>query len=217
MRIAVFDVCGTLYRANTTFEFLDFYFQENLKYKFFRKISKSFLGKLLNYPFFRFLKFDVLRYVAIAFLKGETISDVNKAARIFVTQHLAERIQPEIKVLYDKYQKDGYYMILMSGSLDFIISIISEAWGAHDSYSTVLQIKDKKLTGKVAFDQLFNKSHVLDEHYEIIGELIVVSDNASDYQLLKKADTGYAVCNKVKQVTFWQRKNLKNTKLVELL
>tara|TARA_B110001469_G_C9511984_1_gene255125 strand:- start:87 stop:740 length:654 start_codon:yes stop_codon:yes gene_type:complete len=217
MKIAVFDVCGTLYRSNTTFEFLDFYFLDNTRYKLFRIFSKSYIGKLLNYPFFKFFKFDILRFIAISFLKGESTSDVKSATHTFVTEILARKIQPEIQKLYNKYQRDGYYIILMSGSLDFIISTITDEWQANDSYSTVLQIKDNKFTGRVSFDQLFNKCKVLDENYENIDELIVVSDNASDLSLLEKADVGFAVCNKEKHKAFWQRKNLKNTTLIELI
>ena len=49
MQIAVFDVCDTIYRVNTTFGFLDYYFGNNKKYIFFRKITKLFPVRVFNY------------------------------------------------------------------------------------------------------------------------------------------------------------------------
>ena len=43
----LFDICGTIYRSNTTFDFLEFYLKENKCFRLYRAIYKSFLGRLL--------------------------------------------------------------------------------------------------------------------------------------------------------------------------
>ena len=51
MQLAVFDVCDTIYRVNTTFSFLDHFFENNKKYQFYRKMTKFFPIRVVNYFF----------------------------------------------------------------------------------------------------------------------------------------------------------------------
>ncbi|MEZ9057281.1 HAD family hydrolase [Vibrio pelagius] len=216
MKIVVFDVCGTLYRSNTTFDFLDYYFKDNSRYKLFRTVSKTTIAKIFNFPFFRFLKLDLIRMVAISFLKGEDLVEISESAQTFLDSNLHSKIQQPVYDIYSKYKNEGYHIILMSGSLDFLIEMVKDRWGADDAYSTILQLEKGKFTGKISFEQLFNKYDVLTENYCKIDELVVVSDNPSDLDLLSKADKGYAICNKDKNITFWKKKKSKNILLVDL-
>ncbi|PTP29359.1 hypothetical protein CWO07_17760 [Vibrio splendidus] len=216
MKIAVFDVCGTIYRSNTTFEFLDHYFANNYRYRLFRFFSRTFFAKLINYPFFKYFRTDLIRIIAILFLKGESTSAVSESARLFVEQQLNNKVQQPVADLFGKYKREGYYLVLMSGSLDFLITTIQDKWEADDAYSTLLQRENNKFTGSVYFDQLFNKYDVLKNNYKDIEELVVVSDNASDLLLLSKADTAFAICNKQKHIDFWKRQNLSNLSVVDL-
>ena len=44
----LFDICGTIYRSNTTFDFLEFYLKENKRFRLYRAIYKSFFWKVIN-------------------------------------------------------------------------------------------------------------------------------------------------------------------------
>lgn len=214
MKIAVFDVCGTLYDSNTTFDFLDDYFKNDKKYKLFRKFSKSLPGKLFNYPFYRFFKYDIVRIIATGFLKGSNEDELNLATKIFVYEQLESKIKKDIYKLLLEYKEKGFTIVLMSGSYSMIIEHVSDYVDANNLFASELEVIEGKYTGKYSSDQLFNKKEVLLEKYPNITELIVVSDNRTDYELMKEADKGYAVCNKPKQVLFWESKNLAHVEIV---
>lgn len=214
MKLAVFDVCGTLYDENTTFAFLDAYFSDNKKYKYFRKFSKSLVGKLLNYPFYRFLHKDIIRIFALRFLKGESLADIDKAAQEFVSVILPSKIKKDIVSRYLAYQEQGYTMVLMSGSLDVLIRHISVVFSADNFFATELEYEGKLYTGKVSKDQLFNKSEVLQLAYPDIVYLVVVSDNKTDSPLFLLADKAFAVCKKEDQLIYWRSKNISHLELL---
>lgn len=215
MKIAVFDVCGTLYDSNTTFDFLDDYFKNDKKYRLFRKISTSLPGKLFNYPFYRFFKYDIIRIIATSFLKGSNTEDLNIATKKFVYNQLESKIKKEIQQLFTEYKKKGFIIVLMSGSYSMIIEHVSDYFDADGLFASELEVVDNKYTGRYKSDQLFNKKKVLLNTYPDITELIVVSDNRTDYELMKESDKGYAVCNKAQQVLFWESKNLPHVEIVD--
>lgn len=215
MKVAVFDVCGTIYDENTTFAFLDSYFSDNKKYKYFRKLSKSFIWKLINYPFYRFLHKDVTRIIALRFLKDELLIDVDRAAQEFVLVYLPSKIKKDIVSLYHHYRDQGYTMVLMSGSLDVLIRHVSMVFLADTSFATELKYEGSVYTGKVSKDQLFNKSEVLQVAYPNLDYLIVISDNKTDLPLFLLADKSYAVCKNEHQSRYWLSKKISHLELLK--
>lgn len=215
MKVAVFDVCGTIYDENTTFAFLDSYFSDNRKYKFFRKLSKSFIWKVANYPFYRFLHTDITRIIALSFLKGESLSDIDRSAQEFVLVYLPSKVKKNITSLYNYYRDQGFDMVLMSGSLDVLIRHVGLSFMANNTFATELEAKNGVYTGKVSKDQLFNKAEVLQVNYPDLKYLVVVSDNKTDLSLFLLADKAYAVCKKNKQSKYWHSKKISHLEILK--
>lgn len=215
MKVAVFDVCGTIYEENTTFAFLDNYFSNNRKYKFFRKLSKSYIWKVINYPFYRFLHKDITRIIALSFLREELSSDVDQSAQEFVSVYLPSKIKKNIDSLYNYYRDQGFDMVLMSGSLDFLIRHVGLSLMASNTFATELEIKNGVYTGKISKDQLFNKAEVLQVNYPDLEYLVVVSDNKTDLSLFLLADKAYAVCNKEEKLKYWRSKKINHLELLK--
>jgi len=216
MKIAVFDVCGTIYDANTTFDFLDYYFKDNDKYNNFTKLRKVFLVKVSNYIFYKYFKKDITRLIATSFLKNEPIEKVQKSAKQYVNNILSNKIKKQTINLMKTYKNKGFHIILMSGSYNVLIEHIQAYFDTDDYFASKLEIKNSKYTGKYKYDQLLNKKDTLQEYYPNIDELIVVSDNRTDYELMKFATKSYAICNKEKQKKFWETKKLSNNELLVL-
>jgi len=214
MKLAVFDVCGTLYSSNTTFDFLDWYFSKNKKYQFFRKLSKTFLGKILNYPFYKFMKKDLIRLLGTSFLKDKSITEIEIASRKFIIENLDAKKKPDIIKLLETYKNENYEIVLISGSYEFLIKEIALKFEVKNFFATKLQNINGLYTGKLSHDQLFNKIDLIKTIYPKYQELIVVSDNLTDYSLLKAASKGFIVCNKSKHMNFWKEKNLKNCEVI---
>lgn len=206
MKVAVFDVCDTLYDSNTTFDFLDDYFDDNRKYQLFRKCSTSFLGKVLNYPLYRFFNYDIVRVIATGFLRGESQHELEIAVKTFVYEKLSDKVYNSVQELMNTYKDKGFTIFLMSGSYSPIVKYVCDFFEADDFVASELEIVDNKYTGKYVNDQLFNKKKVLLEKYANIDQLVVISDNKTDYDLFEIADKSYIVCNKLKDKIFWSHR-----------
>lgn len=215
MKVAVFDVCGTLYNSNTTFDFLDSYFSENKRYRLFRKISELFPVKVLNHYIYKYIKIDMIRVYGTRFLKNHTTDEIQAYSRSFVHEYLRGKIKKEIVSLLDDYKKDGYEIVLMSGSYEFIIKEVSAYFEVSHFYASKLDISKEIHTGKYENDILLSKLQLLKEEFPTISELIVVSDNKTDLDLMLASNQAFAVCNKKKHFKFWKENNNKKITILE--
>jgi HAD superfamily phosphoserine phosphatase-like hydrolase len=215
MKVLVCDVCGTLYDSNTTFDFLDYYFKDNKKYIFYRKLTKTFPIKLITYPFYKYLKYDIVRYAMTQFLKNENYLMVDKKAEEFVYNILSSKIKREIIKILEEYRNKNYKIILMSGSYDFIVKHVSNYFDTDAFFASQLEEKNETYTGFYAFDNLHSKKDVLKNNYAVIDELIVISDNLTDLELFLIANKSFAICNKSKQIKYWKNKKIDNMELVK--
>jgi len=203
-KIAIFDVCDTLYSVNTTFSFLDKFFFDDKKYLFYRKISKIFLVKLINYIIYRILKIDLIKICGTFFLKGKSYKQIEKFTFKFVNEELEGEIKTVISSKINFFKERGFRIVLMSGSYDFIIKEVADYFNINEFYASKLRVIDGVFTGKYDIDILDNKIDLLKNNYKKIDKLVVISNNKSDLALMKSADQAYAVCNKEKDLKFWK-------------
>src|SRR5262249_7097311 len=103
-RLALFDVCGTLYTSNTTFDFLEYYWSKKggLRFFFFR-LSRSVLGRALWKLISHIWGRDLFRIASIRTLAGERCDEVQSIAQIFVRDVLATRhIVPVLDIVREQ-------------------------------------------------------------------------------------------------------------------
>jgi len=203
MRVAVFDVCGTLYDSNTTFDFLDFIFKESNSYQLFKYLYKSFAIKLITYPLYRFFHYDIIRAMATFFLRGKRVDEVEALVQAFIERDLEKKKIAYTHHLLKEYQKRGFEVILMSGSYDIVIAEIAKKLHLKSFYASSLQRDKERLTGRYEEDILWSKRAIFEKAYGNIEALVVVSDNKTDLPLMMHADKAYAICLKEKQSHFW--------------
>jgi len=204
MKIAVFDVCDTLYSVNTTFSFLDNYFADDKKYLLFRKISKLFPVKVGNYFIYKFFKKDLIRIYATTFLKNSSCKEIQSHSEKFVNEELVSKVKDTTSSMIKEYKNRDYKTVLMSGSYEFIIKEISSYFDADYYYASKLQKVNGSYTGLYDKDILLTKYELLQDEFTTIDELVVVSDNKTDLALMQSADKAYAICNKEKDCSFWK-------------
>ncbi len=204
MKIAVFDVCDTIYKVNTTFSFLDHFCANNRKYLFFRKITRLFPIKVFNYFFYKIFKKDIIRFFGTSFLRGKEVEEVQKYSHIFVHTDLVQEIKDSTVAMLNQYKDQGYQIVLMSGSYTFIIEEVAKYFEVDHFYASKLNTVDKFYTGKYDEDILLSKYELLQNEFKKIDELVVVSDNKSDLELMQAADQSFAVCNKENDIKFWE-------------
>lgn len=204
MKVAIFDVCETIYKVNTTFSFLDNYFYKNKKYIFFRRFAKFLPVKIIAYLFYKIFKKDLIRVCATFFLKGNDVKKVKKYAYDHVNNYLKNKINQEIFKMIKHYKSQGYQIVLMSGSYSFLIEEVAKYLNINFFYASNLCIADKCYTGKYDDDILFNKFDILKNKFKQIEKLIVVSNNKTDLELMTFADQSFAICNKKSDFEFWK-------------
>jgi HAD superfamily phosphoserine phosphatase-like hydrolase len=216
MNVAVFDVCGTLYQSNTSLDFVEFFLRQrkNVAGAAYMKLSRSKPGKLVHYAIARYLKRDVLRSTAAALLRGCTLEELEQASREFVQTVLVQRRKHNVLALLEQYKANGYHVLLLSASFSFVISAVAEEVQADAFIASELKTHNDVIQGTYAIDLLYQKKAVLLEQYPDIAELVVVTDNKADLELLKLASHGYAVYNNTRNYQFWNALNLNHIQLM---
>jgi len=213
IKIAAFDVCGTIYKSNTTFDFLKYYFQDNEKYTIFSRLINTLPVILINKAFTFLFKKDLVRLFATYFLKGERLPKVEAAAKDFVTRHLkGSFIMPTVTLL-KKYKYKGYWILLISGSYDFVVKYVAEEVDADDYFASVLSEKNGIMKGTYEEDLLNNKKKFIFSKYKDVQELVFVTDNKGDLNLIKLADTAYIVAPQ-KKIGFWIKQGIPEENLI---
>ena len=204
------DVCDTLFLSNTTFDYLRWYLRRRSPNKLTRlkllvsKFSPKFWYLILKG---RFQKKDIIRYQAISLLKGESLVRLKAEASLFYEQFLASRKNQKVwKLLTDLHEKfPGDERVLVSSSLDIIISEVADRLGISEFYASELEVRNGIITGRLASD-VHGQKHLLVKHkLEGDYETIAVTDNLSDMEMAKQCGSVYIVVYKPKQLKQWTR------------
>ena len=98
----------------------------------------------------------------------------------------------------------------MSGSYEFIVKEVASFYNVDDYFASELEVENGLFLGIYKKDILLSKLEILKYNYKKFEELIVVSDNKSDLELMKVADKSFAVCNRAKDCSFWNQYNFIN-------
>ncbi|MGL4934737.1 MAG: HAD-IB family phosphatase [Cetobacterium sp.] len=219
-KILIVDICDTLYNSNTTFDFLNFYYSDNPNYKRLNKLRKNIFVKGFNKVFYKVLKKDLVRIIFTFFLKNEKVKDIEIAVENFYNNFLKSR-EKEISLnLLKKYKLEGYDLVIISGTYQFIAKKIGKKLKITKVYGTLLEEKKGKYSGRLKLDMLIYKEKII---REILNEnsnsiLHLLTDNITDYNLVKyteKANIVITDYNKnfwiskkeVKKIYFLQERN----------
>jgi len=212
-KVAIFDVCGTLYNANTSKEFIDWIDLKKNKKRHI--VIHSWVTSKLNAIFYKLTGTDLIRWHYTYKLKGRQQNDINSLACKFVNNILSCKIYPEVHALLRKYQNEGIETILMSASYDILIYHVAKYFNISSFHASILEVTDDGvLTGKLKLDLLGIKHDLLESITNSEIKLIVVSDNKSDIALLRKADKSYIVCHNDKAERFWKNAKLNNKVII---
>ncbi|WP_413604383.1 haloacid dehalogenase-like hydrolase [Escherichia fergusonii] len=188
------DLCDTLIKGNTTFMFLDSFFShhQNNRYWLYRKLSTSFLMRVIFKLFFS-AKIDLNRRIATHFLNGYSIDFL----REHVKWMLVNGIFIENKELVEVIQcakSEHIPVTIVSASLDFIVEVVASHYSIN-YYSSKLAYKDGYCQGRIILDLLFNKNKIFDDVEQNKSAYCFISDNIQDIQILKSCSYGFGVPN----------------------
>lgn len=201
----VFDVCGTLYRSNTTFDFLDYFFKE-VDLKKLKKLLEIRNRKRLVYWYrailFRVFHIDRFRASAVRLLKGYNKTEIEQVAIRFLKDVLDRvKIAESFEILNDVKSANAN-VILASNSIEPVVKAIAERLGV-DYISTSLEEQNGKYTGAIS-EEMTGAKHIKLKKSEVL-EFNVVTDNRSDFHLVKKAKVKMVVIEKEADRKFWDK------------
>jgi len=202
--VAIFDICGTLYRSNTTFDFLDFYWRERgaTWHRHFVRALRSPPGKATHRILSWVMHKDIFRALAVRTLAGQAAVDVEVMARRFVREFLAERRHQEVFALMDSERKAGAKIVLMSSSIHPVVRAVATALDVDRYFCSHLAEVEGRLLGYFSSDIRGKKHDVFEKNYVYEDEFLFVTDNKEDLPLLKKSTCAYIVTSKRRQ-SFW--------------
>lgn len=208
MKIAVFDICGTLYNSNTTFDFLLFYFKRNNRIKFF--LFKLCLSKFIK-VFWKILslcgKQKIIRNFLIGFIKNEPVSKLDTEATLFVESYLELRKIAKVESLLNEKKSKSYKIIFASASIEPVVKAIAKKYKVDKAFYTELEKSHNLFTGKIKYD-IEGRKHMSIETFKKdnkVEEIIFFTDNKEDIQLILNSNHSNVV-SKSKNLSYWQTK-----------
>lgn len=205
--LAIFDVCDTLYAANTTVAYLEHLARRGGHPAVARSIdrwtsrrSPLFLAGAVAH---RLLGRDLARERLIASLHGEPRDTLQAAARDFAANVLPALANAPLIERLEAHRSVGDRVMLLSSSLDIVIAPIATWLGAEFAAST-LGFRDGRCTGKLERDLTGNKGNIVrDMTRDVPSRLIVYTDNRTDLALVRLADRATIVIPRGRRDDRW--------------
>lgn len=211
-KCAIFDVCGTLFDSNTTYDFCLHKFKcekEYLKLIFF-----TFLKiKILSFLIFKIIRCD-LRALIIKQLKGVSRDTLEIIAEDFYDNYLSRKMN--VKVFKELYflKDNGYRIFLASASIDIVISTIAKK-NDIDFISSTLSYNSNFLCDGVLLEDATNRKDVLLEKKFLLTEFdYFYSDNIEDLRLTKKTNVYVYISNSLYSIVKILKYNVENRFLI---
>jgi len=193
----VFDVCNTLYRENTTFEFIRFYNKKRFRWRFVQAAVSRRISPLywIFAVIFKAVGFDVPRRVVIASLANEKEAALRSSARQYVQRRLPMQTITMVHARFRHHRARGDRIVLISNSMNIVIEAIAETLDVEWRGST-LGFDKGRCSGKLEADLTGRKLQVVQTllaEYETPPHLIVYTDNLSDRTLVEAADEAIVI------------------------
>lgn len=207
-KLVVFDICDTLYRSNTTFDFIRFVLNKQ------QQAWKALLLKLyttkysplfvLFYVLQKMLKQDVCKAQSLKLLKGLSKASLDQLAEQFRTDYLSQRAIADTHQMLQQFKASETTIVLLSASIDPVVRAIAQAFDVA-FFCSELAYQDEVFTGQLAFEMTGKKQDKLAAFgADDKTVLTVVTDNFTDKPLMRLAQHRHAVVYSDEGRHYWQ-------------
>ena len=191
MRLVIFDFDGTLTKKDSLGEFLKYYYNKKI---YFKKLA-IFLPTFLLYKF-KIIKNDIAKQRLMEiFFKGKDEDTFKQKAKRFALERVDTFLNDKIYKKFQSHKLNGDRVIIISASFECWIN----EWAKKEkveSLSTILEIKNKKITGRFYTKNCYGKEKVnrLKEYIDIskYDEIISYGDSKGDEKIFA-ISTKYSV------------------------
>ena len=203
-KILAVDLCDTLYKSNTTQDFFNYVFAKDDLYKKLKRKNSSFSFKVVNKLSNKILKKDKSRIVMTKILSGKSLGEIESLVDSFIIDYLEPLKIEKVHKIISEYKMKGYKVIIISASYDFIAKGIVKRLGFDGYITSEAEVLENKYTGKVSRDILYTKFNVFKNKYTVNDNLIMITDNTTDYDFVRETKKSYIVINN-RNKNFWNQ------------
>jgi phosphoserine phosphatase len=189
MKLAVFDLCGTLIRKNTLFELARL-----LDERTSRRIDSQFV-KVID----RLLPVEVRRMLALQTLRGYTSEELDMFSRELVDALKAE-LRSEAMLLLNAYRECGYEIMLLSGAPECAVAAFASYLGITRFAGAKLSFTNEICDGRLLDDPRGHKSELIEALR--VEAFAAVTDNKNDLKLVSGANEKHIFAKKVDE-SWW--------------
>jgi HAD superfamily hydrolase (TIGR01490 family) len=150
VKLAVFDIDGTIFRSSLLIEL----FNELVRVGVFhpqaqRQVERSFrrwLDRTGSYDEY------LIRLVRVFYRYHKSVA---RAAVLPAAQRVIHwqknHVYRYTRDLVTRLRKQGYFLLAISGSPDYIVDIFAKEWGFDAAYGRSLEVRDGIYTGRIMF------------------------------------------------------------------
>lgn len=155
---------------------------------------------MANALFYKITKKDLIRFFEVSKLKGYYKGELYKSAQMFVS--CLPKI-PEVHKILEDAKNKGQKIMLISASLDFIVQAIANDLSVEVMCASKIDWNGDICQGRIKEDMLGRKK--LHIPADILNESIIVTDNITDYDLIKQAKHSYVIVWP-DRLKYWKKK-----------
>jgi phosphoserine phosphatase len=203
--LVVCDVCDTLVQSNTTFDYIRFVVHRESKVRqavFYSVNSKYSPVYYLFAILYRIFGLDFARKTSMLLLRGLSVEKSSQYANEFFFSFLKNKFVNEVIQLVNQFRL-VHRVVLVSSSIEPVVRVLAEQLQV-EYVCTSLKTVNNRLTGFVKRDITGIKHQVIvKEKFYHGGNLIVLTDNTTDVDLVCMAQTKFVVISHESQKRFW--------------
>lgn len=189
-KVAFFDIDGTIFRSSLLIELIN----ELVEKRVFPKRAAEEIKAKKTAWLDRVGRYDDYLYkvveIHLKYIKGCREEEIMKAVDD-VMYFEKDRVYRFTRDLIKKLKKEGYLLVAISGSPEYLVKQFAEHMGFDRAFGQVLEVKDGVFTGNIINQNFRDKESVINnfagaENIEIdFKNSIAVGDTDNDIPMLK--------------------------------
>jgi HAD superfamily hydrolase (TIGR01490 family) len=190
-RIAIFDIDGTIFRSSLMIELINRLISEGI---FPQKVRKELEADYIAWSDRKGSYASYIKKVTqlhIKYIKGCKESEVKKVARMVIKWE-KDRVYTFTRDLIKKLKEEGYYLMAISGSPDYIVSMFAAYMDFDASVGRTYEVVDGVFTGEAIQRELWaDKASILKKFTDEtpikfdLKRSVAVGDTESDIPILE--------------------------------
>jgi len=192
-KLFLIDICGTIYRSNTTFDFMEFWFSDVRWFNRLMLIKKHKTVGFINAIIFRIFGLDLIRSYVISHLKGLTEHQLKEMTEKFYDSFLSQVINSNVMEIINTKREAGYRLVIVSATLDCIAKEVAMKLNILEQFSSELEYKNGICTGRLKTDWLSSKLKNLQNRNVDLSNIEVITDNYDDTDIIGVSVHAYLV------------------------